>query len=336
MALSFLGVWEIPIPGFASSNKAMELSAQEGPVGAFCMGIFTTLLATPCSGPFLGPVFGYTASQPPLVTYLVFGSVGLGMGLPYLLIGLFPSLVSWLPKPGQWMETLKHLLGFVLLGTVVWLFSTIHHDYFLATLTLLFGIWFGCWLIGYIPIYAEWRTRMLAWAGGIGIATVVGVASFAALTPSESALPWQPYSAEALAVARAQGKTVMVDFSADWCLTCKFNLKFAINQPEVKKLVEQNDVVALLADWTDKNDTIKQALAELNSRSIPLLAIYPGDPQREVIVLRDVVTQSTVLEALSEAGPSMAGTVAASDDQAAAGAPLGPELGALIPAHTKR
>ena len=84
MALAFLGVWEIPIPGFASSSKATELSAQEGPVGAFCMGAFTTLLATPCSGPFLGPVFGYTITQPPLVTYAVFGSVGLGMALPYL------------------------------------------------------------------------------------------------------------------------------------------------------------------------------------------------------------------------------------------------------------
>ena len=305
MALSFLGVWEIPIPGFAASSTASKLSAEEGPFGAFCMGIFTTLLATPCSGPFLGPVFGYTISQPAAVTFLVFGSVGVGMSLPYLLIGLFPSLVSWLPKPGPWMETLKHLLGFVLLGTVVYLFSTINQDYFLATLSLLFGIWFGCWSIGRVPIYAETPQRIRGWAVGILIAAVIGTGSFKLLTPSESALPWQPYSPQALAIARAQGKTVMVDFTADWCLTCKTNLKLAINREEVKQVVLENDVVTLVADWTDKNDMIKDALLELNSQSIPLLAIYPGDPSREVQVLPDLLSKSQVLEALAEAGPSL-------------------------------
>ncbi|QDT72981.1 protein-disulfide reductase DsbD family protein [Lacipirellula limnantheis] len=305
MALSFLGVWEIPIPGFAASSTASKLSAEEGPFGAFCMGIFTTLLATPCSGPFLGPVFGYTISQPAAVTFLVFGSVGVGMSLPYLLIGLFPSLVSWLPKPGPWMETLKHLLGFVLLGTVVYLFSTINQDYFLATLALLFGIWFGCWAIGRVPIYAETPERVRGWIVGILIAAVIGTGSFQLLTPSESALPWQPYSPQALAVARAQGKTVMVDFTADWCLTCKTNLKLAINREEVKQVVQENDVITLVADWTDKNDMIKAALLELNSQSIPLLAIYPGDPSREVQVLPDLLSKSQVLEALAEAGPSL-------------------------------
>jgi thiol:disulfide interchange protein len=334
MALSFLGVWEIPIPGFAASGKATELSQQEGPVGAFCMGVFTTLLATPCSGPFLGPVFGYTISQPPLVTYIVFGSVGLGMSLPYLLIGVFPSLVKWLPKPGHWMETLKHLLGFVLLATVVYLFSTIHADYFLATLSLLFGIWFGCWLVGHVPMYAPRKARLIAWAGGAAVTALVGFASFTLLTPSQSPLPWQPYSPQALAVARAQGKTVLVDFTADWCLTCKTNLKLAINREEVKKIVEENDVVTLLADWTDENDTIKKALLELNSQSIPLLAIYPADPNRGVMLLPDLLTPGEVIEALKDAGPSLQHEVAAAaDDQAAANAPEAPEFGSL-PAAT--
>jgi thiol:disulfide interchange protein len=316
MALSFLGVWEIPIPGFAASNRAMELSAQEGPFGAFCLGIFTTVLATPCSGPFLGSLLGYTISQPPLVTYMVFASIGLGMALPYILIGFFPSLVAWLPKPGQWMETFKHLLGFVLLATVVFLFSTINEAYFLSTLSLLFAIWFACWLVGHTPIYAPWRARAAAWLGGILVASAIGYLAFK--PAEESPLPRQPYSPQALAVARAQGKTVMVDFTADWCLTCKSNLKFAINKNEVKELVEQNDVVTLLADWTDENPDIEQALLQLNSRSIPLLVIYPADPKREVIVLRDVVTKSGLLEALAAAGPSMTTNVARAGDEQAA------------------
>jgi suppressor for copper-sensitivity B len=307
MALSFLGVWEIPIPGFATSNRATSLSSREGPMGAFAMGIFTTILATPCSGPFLGPVFGYTLSQSPAVIYLVFGSVGLGMGLPYLLIGMMPSLVNWLPQPGAWMETFKQLLGFVLLATVVWLFSSIHADYFIATLSLLFGIWFACWWIGRTPITAPTSVRQMTWIGSIGIAVLIGVGAFNFLTPGKLVLPWQPYTRTALVTARAEGKTVLVDFTAQWCLTCKTNLKLSINREEVRQRVEENGVVTLLADWTDRNDTIKAALNELGSASIPLLAIYPADPSREVILLPDLLTQQKVLNALDEAGPSLTG-----------------------------
>ncbi len=305
MALSFLGTWELPIPGFATSGNATKLAAREGPFGAFCMGIVTTLLATPCSGPFLGPVFGYTISQPSYVIYAIFGAVGIGMSLPYLLIGVAPSLVSWLPKPGAWMNTMKHLLGFVLLGTVVYLFSTINQDYFLATLAMLFGIWFGCWLIGQTPITASQVTRRKAWLGAIASAAMVGFFAFQLLTPSDALLPWQPYSPQALAAARAEGKTVMVDFSANWCPTCKTNLKFAINRAEVRDLVEENNVVTLLADWTNRSAVIKNALRELNSQSIPLLAIYPADPSQEVIVLPDLLSKSKVLKALTTAGPSL-------------------------------
>jgi len=337
MALSFLGVWEIPIPGFAATGKATALAAQEGMFGAFCMGVITTLLAVPCSGPFLGPVFGYTISQPPIVTYLVFASVGVGMALPYLLIGAFPSLIAWLPKPGAWMDTLKNLMGFAMLATVVYLFSTLNHEYFVPTLTLLVGIWFACWLVGRVPAYAERPVRFRAWVLGSLVATVIGVVSFQLMAPSKSPLPWQPYSPQALAAARAQGKTVLVDFTADWCLTCKLNLAMAINREEVKQLVERNNVVTLLADWTDNNDVIKNALLELNSQSIPLLAIYPADPNREVMVLPDLLTQNQLVEALKEAGPSLEADAAkVADDQTAAKAPLAPEFGAITPATTKR
>ncbi|NOZ40042.1 MAG: hypothetical protein GXP24_07440 [Planctomycetes bacterium] len=303
MALSFLGIWELPIPGFATSGKATELTTREGPFGAFCMGMFTTILATPCSGPFLGPVFGFTISQPPSVIYAIFFAVGLGMSLPYLLIGAFPALVSWIPKPGAWMDTLKNLLGFVLLGTVVYLFSTINHDYFIATLSLLFGIWFACWMIGRTPITASVAQRRNAWLEGTAVAAIVGTLAFQFLTPSTSMLPWKPYSPQALAAARAEGNTVMVDFTAQWCPTCKTNLLFAINRSEVKQWVEENNVVTLLADWTDRSEMIKNALRELNSQSIPLLAIYPADATKPPIVLPDLLTKKKVLAALAAADP---------------------------------
>jgi suppressor for copper-sensitivity B len=133
------------------------------------------------------------------------------------------------------------------------------------------------------------------------------VGAFNFLTPGKLVLPWQPYTRTALATARAEGKTVLVDFTAQWCLTCKTNLKFSINREEVRQRVEENGVVTLLADWTDRNDTIKAALNELGYTSIPLMAIYPADPTREVIILPDLLTQQNVLNALDEAGPSMTG-----------------------------
>ncbi len=300
MALSFLGVWEIPLPGFAGSSAAAELASREGYGGAFFKGVLTTILATPCSGPFLGPVFGYTISQPASTTYLIFFCVGLGMSLPYLLIGAFPELIRWIPKPGAWMDTFKQLMAFVLLGTVVYLLSTINTEKVIATLALLVALWFACWLGGRQPITAPLARRSVAWMLGLTTAIGVGMVGFA--PEREGALAWKDFSPAQLVAAKEKGKTVLVDFTADWCLTCQWNLATAIDVAAVKDVVEANKVEALKADWTDEDPAIEEALAQLESRSIPLLAIYPADRPDEVIVLRDTVSKTDVLQALAAAG----------------------------------
>src|SRR3954467_1124133 len=150
------------------------MQKQEGASGASFKGIFTTLLATPCRSPFLGPVFASTLPHAPLATYIIFGSVGLGMASPYLIVGAFPALVRWLPKPGEWMDTVKQLMGFVLLGTVVYLFSTINAAYFIPTLSLVVGAGLACWIIGRVPVYEDFQKQARQWTLGLASAAVIG------------------------------------------------------------------------------------------------------------------------------------------------------------------
>jgi thiol:disulfide interchange protein len=306
-ALSFLGVWELPIPGFIG-EKAGHVQSREGPVGAFLKGVLSTVLATPCSGPFLGPVFGFTLGQPTAVTYAVFMAIAAGMALPYIVVGLVPGLVRFLPRPGAWMATFKEVLGFVMLGTVAYLFTFLQHDWFVPTFVVLIGIWMACWWVG----RAQETTGVVGvgrWVQAGTIAAVVGAAALVLLGPVRSLIDWEePFSRARLADLQRSGRTVMVDFTADWCPTCKVNLAFAIETRKVRAALDRNRVVPLLADWTDGSPEIKQALESLGSRSIPVLAVFPagrpGEPAPAPIVLRDLISERDVLTALDEAGPS--------------------------------
>jgi thiol:disulfide interchange protein len=304
MALSFLGVWEIPIPGFVGSSAANDLAMKEGVSGAFFKGIFTTILATPCSGPFLGPVFGFTLRQPSWMTFAIFGCVGLGMASPYLLIGLFPRLIRFLPKPGAWMDTFKQFLAFFLLGTVVFLFTFISTDYVIPTFAMLVGIWAACWWIGRTSLTANLDVKLRAWGIGAVVATAVGLFAFTYLVPGNHIIAWNSFSAPELKRLTTQGNTVLVDFTADWCLVCKTNEKLAIEVPEIATWIDSNRVVPMKADWTAPSDEIKGMLAVLGSNSIPILAIFPADRPHEPIILRDAITRGQLLAALRAAGPS--------------------------------
>jgi thiol:disulfide interchange protein len=174
---------------------------------------------------------------------------------------------------------------------------------------MLIGLWAACWWIGHVPLTAELRRKIATWTQGAAIAAVVGYGSFTLLTPHDALLPWQPFSNDVLARYHSEGKTVMVDFSADWCLACKTNLRFAINRQEVLELVQANGVVPLLAEWNEDippalHQEIKGALNSLGSNSIPVLAIFPASRPDEAIVLRDLISTGRLVDALKQAGPS--------------------------------
>jgi len=167
------------------------------------------------------------------------------------------------------------------------------------------GVWFGCWIIGLVPNWQYVGRRLAAWAVGIAVAALIGVAAFRYTEPSPQVLAWEPYDESRLEQLQSQGRTVLLDFGAKWCANCIYNYETAINTEPTRELVDELDAVAMYADWTDGNERIKTKLKELNSISIPLLAIYPGDEPGDPIVLRDIVSQTAVLEALRKAGPSV-------------------------------
>ncbi|MCC9609097.1 thioredoxin family protein [Blastopirellula sp. JC732] len=313
MALSFLGVWELQIPGFVGGSTAGELTSREGYSGAFFKGIFTTLLATPCSGPFLGPVFGFTLASEPYVTFLVFTCIGLGMASPYLVIAAFPSMIRFLPKPGAWMETFKNLMGFVLLGTVVYMLTIVEKDLMLPTLALLVFLGVGCWLLGLTPPGSEFGTSMKYWGAALAIAVFGAYGSFYLLVKGETKIAWQ-YVAESefatieddLLSLQKSGQTVMVDFTATWCPNCKYNFASAIDTQEVAAVVSQNNIVPKIIDYTNEDPPLKALLNGLGYNSIPMFAVFPANRPGEVYVLSDVITKQDVINVLNDAGPSSA------------------------------
>ena len=247
MALSFLGVWEIPVPGFVGTSKAAQYSERkEGYSAAFLKGVITTLVAIPCTAPALSTALVWCANKPAVLIYTVFSAMGMGMAIPYLVIGLFPQLISFLPKPGMWMETFKQFLGFLLLGTVVFFLSFLEAYLVVPTVAFMIGLWMACWLIGLIPLTApsskKWtmRTTAVAIAVGAGYFSFTqfddimasrfdraveralferggdGTTLVSRAKKSKDELPWEPFSEKRLSDELAKGNTVMVDFTADW------------------------------------------------------------------------------------------------------------------------
>jgi len=216
--LSMIGVWEIPIPGFASSSTASKLAEKEGLGGAYIKGILTTILATPCVGPMLIPAMTFAVTQTQIVAFALFTVLGFGMAFPFVMVAIFPASIKFLPKPGAWMETFKQVMGFVLIATVIFLMNTFSHKgdqvgWLMSVLTMLLCIAVGCWWIGRTSLAAEWKDKIAAYAVGT---LIIGGGTFLAfeyLGPREYELDWEMYSNSKLAEARGKDVPIFIDFT---------------------------------------------------------------------------------------------------------------------------
>jgi thiol:disulfide interchange protein DsbD len=306
MALNLFGVFEWG--GFAQSMTS-SVSAKGRYADAFLAGVLATLVATPCTAPFMGAAVGFTLSQPAAVSLAIFATLGVGMALPVLALSFFPGAMKRLPRPGPWMETFKQVMAFPLFATVIWLAWVLGNqagnDATLALLAGLLVLGIGAW------VYGRWARSESLWR--IAIAAALAVAGLWLAWPGDVAAPgqaraasakageiaWQPWSPERLAELRAAGTPVFVDFTAAWCVTCQVNKRVAFNREEVVKAFAARGVVPLKADWTNHDPRITAALGDLGRNALPVYVIYaPGQAQPRL--LPEVLTSAIVIDELAK------------------------------------
>jgi thiol:disulfide interchange protein DsbD len=318
VAMNLFGVFEVNL-GAGAMGVAGELASKQGATGAFFNGILATALATPCTAPFLGVALGFAFAQSPAIIVLMFSMVALGLAAPYVILSWRPGWLKFLPKPGVWMEKFKVAMGFPMLATAIWLFSlTIPHfgkedafwlGLFLVLLALAAWVWgefvqrgtrrktlalvisvllvsvsYGYVLEGKL----DWRSprRPLASTGGVA---------------DPGGISWTPWSAQAVQEARAEGRPVFVDFTADWCVTCQVNKKSSIEIPSVRAKLKEINAVPLLGDYTLEDEKIGAELKRFHRAGVPLVVVYPKNPKAPAIVLPEFLTPTIVLKALDKA-----------------------------------
>jgi len=289
-AANLWGFFEIPAPRFAGGLRG----------GPFLTGMFATLLATPCSAPFVGTAVGFALTRGPLEIALIFTALGLGLALPYLAVAALPGVAAALPKPGRWTVRLRFVLGLALAGTAVWLLTVLAAQLgWAAAATALAA---AALPAGLLAAWARRGGRILA--GGAALAAAGGLAAVLVLPASmEPAAPdgrWQAFKEARIGPLVSEGRTVFVDVTADWCITCKFNKAAVLDRGPVAARLT-GDLVAMRADWTRPDAAISAYLARFARYGIPFNAVYgPGAPAG--IPLPELLTEGAVLEALDEAG----------------------------------
>jgi thiol:disulfide interchange protein len=302
-SLGMFDVYLITVPGGAKSGK------QTGIAGHLFSGVFATVLATPCSGPFLGAVLAWSVTQPAIVIFTVYASIGIGMSFPYVLFSASRRLMSIVPRPGEWMNDFKKIMGFLLLGFAVYLMLGLPAD--LVVPTVLFCVLISLAVVLYSRI-APWGSL----SGRKAVAAVIclllsGVSlhvSFGIVYPSfsesnataieEQDKVWKAFNADSLVAANKQGRPAIVDFTANWCMNCQYNYIMVLTRKEITDLIREKNVLALKADMTAPDPVQDSLLHSLGSRSIPFLALFPGESPYEPLVMRDVLTVGKVKKAL--------------------------------------
>jgi len=308
-ALNLFGVFEISLPQSITRNL-LSTSERKDLLGSFFQGVFATVLATPCTAPFLGTALGFAFTQSTTIILAMFIAIAAGMSAPYLLLSAQPAWLRFLPRPGPWMVHVKQFMGFLLLATLLFLLYVLGAQRGLEgaiwASCFLLVISVACWMKGAFVLPTAPAVKrivvlvlMLLLVIGSGAYFIGDKFQSAKIASADSQIPgdWQPFTPERLQTELEQGRTVFIDFTAAWCLTCKFNEASVLEARDVREAFQRHAIVKLKADWTNGDPVITKLLQQFGRPGVPLYVLYPAKNE-EPIVFPEVLTKSMVLDKL--------------------------------------
>lgn len=318
-ALAMFNVFVITAPGLTAVTKA---SGKSGYTGSFLTGVFAVFVATPCTAPFLGAALGFAFTQPPLIILIILLFVGLGLSLPFLLLGIWPGIIQRIPKPGNWMNVFKEIMGFLLLGTVIYLLNTLYHQIggqnLIRVIIFLAILSFSAWLYGRFAKPGSTKTSQWITSGIIVIIVVLSslfvirfdpsstdktaaAANTATSSIGQSAEAVKggrvPFSPAVIEELRENNTPFFLTFHAQWCTTCKVNEAAVLSTKDIRNAFERYGVAVVSGDFTTKDETIARWIRKFGKAGVPVNVLYVPDKE-EPIVFPEILTKKIILDAL--------------------------------------
>jgi thiol:disulfide interchange protein len=322
-ALNLFGVFEVSLPQ-SVTRGLLSTSERKDLLGSFFQGVFATVLATPCTAPFLGTALGFAFTQSAAIILAMFIAIAAGMSAPYLLLSAQPAWLRFLPRPGPWMLHVKQFMGFLLLATLLFLLYVVGAQRGLEgaiwASCFLLVISVACWMKGAFVVPTASAVKrivvlvlMLLLVIGSGVYFIGDKFQSSKVASADSQIrgDWQPFNPERLQTELERGRTVFVDFTAAWCLTCKFNEASVLEAQDVREAFQRHGIVKLKADWTNGDPVITKLLQQFGRPGVPLYVLYPAKNEQP-IVFPEVLTKGMVLDKLETVARRVASNRAAS------------------------
>jgi len=308
VGLSLSGVF---IVGGSIAGAGSSLADRGGYSGSFFTGVLATIVATPCTAPFMAAALGYALAQPAPTLLAIFLSLGFGLALPYLLLANWPRLQRWLPRPGLWMERTKEVFAFPMYATAAWLVWVLAQqagpNAVIVALSGMILLGFAAWLYNTTRNTSERTERvgagfvflLVALAFILGYKGLQANSSLHEAATNQQEKNWEPYSAERLDALLAEGKPVFLNFTAAWCISCLVNERVALSDSKVVEAFETSGITYLKGDWTKRDEKITQFLTTFGRSGVPLYVFYPAGKNVRPVELPQVLTPDIVLNAIS-------------------------------------